>query len=174
MNTNDYLTYFTSQLGEEYVKHLSGLTEEQFYHCPTDETCHIAFHAWHYVRTVDNIVNFVCQDRKPTVWIRQELNEKWNLPKAAQGTGMERAEARALHVPSVDAFVQYTRDVFDDILPYLKSASESDLQTVQKVQILGEISRLQMIGQSVITHGNQHLGQIQVMRAIQGLPGGEI
>lgn len=171
MNINEYLTHFIGELNKGYEEALTDLTNEQLYFLPSENCCHIAFHAWHFVRTEDNIINFVCQDRKQPVWTRQGLPEKWGLPRVAQGTGMELAEARALRLPSLDAIIQYLRDVWTDIEPYLANSSDEELQSITRVQHWGERPKLMHIGQTIITHGNGHLGQIMALRAMQGLPG---
>ncbi len=168
---NAYLTHFIGNLNADYQDSISNLSNEQLYFLPNDNCCHIAFHAWHFVRTEDNIINFVCQNRKPPVWIRQGLFEKWGLPKVAQGTGMARAEANALRLPSLNEFLQYARDVWTDIEPYLANISEEELQTRVLVQGQGEQTKLRHIMQTVMTHGNRHLGQIMVLRSLQGLSG---
>ncbi|MBI3953072.1 MAG: DinB family protein [Chloroflexi bacterium] len=171
MDTNEYLTHFIGNLNRQYEEALADLTDAQLYFLPNDQCCHIAWHAWHWVRTQDNIVNFICQDRKPPVWTRQGLPEKWGLPKVAQGTGMERAEALALRLPGRDAFLQYLRDVWADAEPYLGKVSAAELQTLTRVNPFGERPKLQHIGQTIIAHGNGHLGQIIALRSVQGLRG---
>lgn len=171
MTVNDYLAHFVNQLHDWYGNALAGLSDEQFYYQPNQQTNHIAFQAWHFLRTKDNVFNFVLQNRKTPVWLRQELNDKWNLPKAAQGTGMDPAEAHALRLPSIEALVQYGNDVHADVMPYLESVSGDDLQEITKLLPWGELPRIQHIGQTIIAHGNQHLGQINVLRVMQGLSG---
>lgn len=171
MNINEYLVHFVGDLNRQFEEALADLADGQLYFLPNDHCCHIAWHAWHWVRTQDNIVNFVCQERKPPVWIRQALPEKWGLPKVAQGTGMERAEALALRLPSRGVFLQYLRDVWADAEPYLAKVSEQELQAVTKVLPFGERPKLQHLGQTIIAHGNGHLGQIMALRSIQGLRG---
>ena len=170
---SDFLCHFVNKLNLEYQAALSDLTEEQLYHRVNDRTCHIAFHAWHWLRSEDGVINFVLQERKPPVWLRQGLDTQWGLPKVAQGTGMSQAEAHALRVPSVQALVQYAQDVHADVMGYLESASPEELFSVTEMKPFGIQPKLQHIGQGVLTHGPFHLGQIQAMRAVQGLPGDE-
>lgn len=171
MDINQFLTYFTGELNKGYEEALAGLTDEELYFLPGQNTCHIAFHAWHFARTEDNVINFVCQDRKMPVWVRQALHEKWKLPKVSQGTGMAIEEARAMRLPGVDALVRYIRDTWADIEPYLCSVSREELQGIVDIRPWGDKTRLQHIGRTIIAHGNDHLGQIKTLRAIQGLQG---
>jgi len=171
---NSYLVHFVSDLNHHYETVLSSLADEQLYHVPNDRSNHIVFNAWHWLRTEDNILNFVFQDRKSPLWLRQELHEKWDLPKVAQGTGMPPDDARALRVPSGEALAQYSRDVLQDVLPYLQSASADELATVTKVVPWGELPKVQHLGQVIIAHGYGHLGQIDATRAALGLETGDI
>ena len=171
MDVSQYLTYFIGNLSKAYDEALSDLSDEQLYFVPNDNCCHIAFHAWHFIRTEDNIINFVCQDRKPPVWIRQELPQKWGLPKVAQGTGMARAEACAMRLPSLDSFLQYARDVWADIELYLANADMDELQSIVNVVPFGEGPKIHHLVQTILTHGHRHLGQIMALRSVQGLQG---
>ena len=171
MTTRDFLILFTERLHEQYAAAIQDLRDEQLYFQINDQTCHIAFHTWHFLRSEDNILNFVCQNRKPTLWMRQDLHTQWGLPLVEQGTGMEGEEARALHVPSAAALAQYGRDLAADVMPYLKDISDEELQRGVKLAQWPEVPILQRIGLSLIEHGNGHLGQIYTMRAAQGLSG---
>ena len=171
MNINEYLVHFVGELNTQYKDALRDLTETQLHFLPDKNSCHIAFHSWHFVRTEDNIINFVCQDRKMPVWVRQGLPDKWGLPRVPQGTGMSMDEARALRLPSLEAFLGYLRDVSSDIRPYLASATSEDLDSITEVRPHGMKPKLHHILQTVIAHGNRHLGQIMALRTLEGLSG---
>ena len=168
METREYLSHFVSQLHKGYEAALTGLTNEQLSFRPGGRANHIAFIAWHWVRTEDNIIQFVLQ-RKPTVWLEMELNEKWNPPRNEQGTGIAMEIAHNLAVPSADAFLDYARAVWKRVDAYLAALTPEELERVVKVNPFGELSVFQAIGQTLIAHGNEHLGQIGLTREIQGL-----
>jgi hypothetical protein len=171
MVINEYLKYFTGNLNKDYQDAISGLSDAQLYFLPNDNCNHIAFHAWHFIRTEDNIINFVCQNRKPPVWLRQGLPEKWGLPKVDQGTGMDHAAANAIRLPGIDPLIQYMHDVWADVEPYINDATEEELQSLALIRGSGEKAKLHHILKTVIIHGSRHLGQIYVLRSLQGLPG---
>ncbi len=170
MDVQAYLRHFVGLLHQQYEQALADLTEDQFYFRPSATTNHIAFTAWHWVRTEDNVINFALQ-RRPTVWLERGLDTAWGLPKAAQGTGMPREEAHALRVPSVAAFLDYARAVWAATDRYLDAVTPEELSRITRVNPFGEIPVLQAIGQTVIAHGNQHLGEIWLIREMQGLTG---
>ena len=168
MDTRAFLEHFIAQLHANYEQVLSGLTDEQLYWRPGGHANHIAFQAWHWLRTEDNVVQFALQ-RKNTVWLERGLNDAWGLPKVAQGTGMAPEEAHALRIPSAAALLDYAREVQAATMQYLRSASDGELARVTKIMPFGEIPVAQALGQTVLAHGNQHLGEIWLLRELQGL-----
>ena len=86
---------------------------------------------------------------------------------------MDLAEAQALRLPSNDAFQKYIVDVKADILGYLDSITDDALAVETEVKPFGSKSKLQHIGQTILVHGGIHLGQIKMLRTIQGLKGDE-
>ena len=170
MDTRAYLKHFIGVLHGQYRRALEDLTEEQFYFRPSANTNHIAFTAWHWVRTEDNVIQFVLQ-RQNTIWLERGLDQAWSLPKAAQGTGMPAEEAYAMCVPSIADFLDYAQGVWTATDRYLETVTDDELARVTKVNPFGEIPVLQAIGQTLIAHGNQHLGEIWLTREIQGLTG---
>ena len=166
---NALLDTFITRLHEQFEGSLQDLSDAQLHWRPNDETLQIAFHAWHFLRTKDNVVNFVLQDRKMPLWVRENMHETWKLPKVAQGTGMSREDALALRVPSAQALIDYGRVVHDDVMPYLRGVGVEELHSLCRLDPWGERSKLEHILQTLIAHGNGHLGQIDVLRCLQGL-----
>src|SRR2546429_9153833 len=81
-------------------KSLDGLTIEQLHMVPAGhpKANTIAWNLWHYVRTEDNVVRFVLQDRRPTGWVEGGYPERLGLPPARPGTGLSTAEAPPLRL----------------------------------------------------------------------------
>ena len=150
---------------------VSGLTPEQVHFVPAGTTAnHIGFTIWHYVRTEDNVVQFILQDRKPTVWLERGLNERWGLEKAAQGTGMPVEAAQAMRLPGIEDWMAYQQSVWQATDDYLTSIDDSALERTVKVMPFGEIPAYRALTMPVLTHGHGHLGEICVLRVLQGLP----
>jgi len=170
MDTKEYLRHFVALLHEQWERALSDLSEEQLYFRPGDHANHIAFTAWHWVRTEDNVVQFALQ-RQQTVWLLNQLDEHWGLPRLAQGTGMPPEEAHALRLPSVADFLEYAQKVWSSTDRYLDHANAEELSRITKVVPFGEIAVAQALGQTIVAHGNQHLGEIWLIRELQGLTG---
>lgn len=150
---------------------VNDLTPEQLHSLPPDSKAnHIAFTLWHYVRTEDNVVQFVLQDRKPTVWIEGGYNERFGLDRIAQGTGMPIEDAHALRLPPIDQWLAYQQAVWQASDAYLSSIGDDDLELTVQLRPFGELPARQALSVIVLTHGHAHLGEICVLRVLQGLP----
>ncbi len=150
---------------------VSELTPEQLHWLPDDTKLnHIGNTLWHYVRTEDNVVNFILQDRKPTVWISGGFFEKFGLDKIAQGTGMTTEDAQAMRLPPMADWMEYQRAVWQATDDYLAKVDDAALDEVRKVVPFGELSASQALRVTCLTHGHAHFGEICVMRVLQGLP----
>ncbi len=170
MDLRSVLIHFIDQLHDNAAKALEDLSPEEWRYRPGDDTNHIGFTAWHWVRTEDNVVNFILQ-RKNTVWLELGLDQKWQLPKAAQGTGMPHDEAHGLVVPPPDEFLPYARAVWQSTAPYYAGLTAEEFARVVRVMPFGEIPVAQAITQTVLVHGNQHLGEIWLTRELLGKTG---
>ena len=148
-----------------------GLTPEQLHWLPPDSPAnHIGFTLWHYVRTEDNIAQFVLQERKPTVWIEGGYFERFGLDRISQGTGMSTDDAQALRLPPMDGWMAYQRDVWQATDAYLSSLDDAALERMVTIRPLPEMKVRQALSNMMLTHGHSHFGEICVLRVLQGLP----
>ncbi|MSQ41582.1 MAG: DinB family protein [Dehalococcoidia bacterium] len=168
-----YLVFFIRRLFGELTQAIADLSVEDLNHLPHEHANSIGFNAWHVFRTADNVVLFAFERERP-LWVQQGLDAAWGLPRVAQGTGMDPAEARALRFPEAAKLTRYAEDVRDEICKRIVAMSDDYLQGITKVNPWGEISRLEAIGQTVIAHGNGHLGQVSLARTLLGKPGLDI
>jgi len=152
-------------------KAVEGMTAEQFNFRPSEGGVSGFFSLWHYVRTEDNIINFVAQGR-PTVWLQGGYNEHFGLPRNSQGTGMTEDEANAVQVHDVPKWLEYQRSVWNATDEYLASMSPAEFEQ-RKVTIkpLGEMSLWDGIYGVCLSHGYRHVGEIEYVRGVQGLGG---
>jgi hypothetical protein len=130
----------------------------------------IAFDVWHVARTADNVVHFVFEREQP-VWLSGGFQEKWGLPRVAQGTGMDVEEAYSMRFPEAAELCRYVRAVSDAIVPRVAAMSEEYLASLVRIAPWGEIPRVEAILQVLIGHGNGHLGRCDLARTLIGKPG---
>jgi hypothetical protein len=152
-------------------KAVEGMTAEQLNFRPQEGGVSAFFSLWHYVRTEDNIINWVAQQR-PTVWLNGEYNEAFGLPRNSQGTGMTTDEANAVQIQDVGKWHDYQKAVWAATDAYLAAMSPDEFDT-RKVTIkpLGEMSLWDGIYGVGLSHGYRHVGEIEYVRGVQGLGG---
>jgi hypothetical protein len=151
---------------------VDGLTPGQLHAVPAGnpKANHIAFELWHYVRTEDNIVRFILQDRRPTVWMDGGWADKLGLPPVAQGTGMSAEDAQAMRINDMPAFLEYRDAVWASTKEWLSNPDASEFEKVVTVKPLGEMTKIRALGQVCMAHGFTHLGELELIRTLQGLP----
>jgi len=162
------------RLHESLEDAMKDLTSEQLHWRPSEGCNHIAFSLWHYVRTEDNLIRFILQDRRTPVWLEQGWDGRLGLDRVAQGTGMSPEDATAIRLPSAEGFLPYMRAVWQSTEEYLSSITDDDLQNVFTVKPMGERPAVQVLTENLLTHGFSHLGEIWVLRGLQGLKGSPI
>ena len=170
INVSAQLAEFTRRLLNGTARAIEDLTVDELHLRPHDGANSIAFEAWHIARTADNLIHFAFERDQP-IWLQQGLDEAWKLPKVDQGTGMDPTEAHDLRFPEAGLLTSYVRDVSDAIVPRVEAMDDEYLQTVTMIRPQGELSRLEIIGQVIIVHGNNHLGQMNLARTLQGKEG---
>lgn len=149
-------------------KSLSDLTPQQLHAVPggsaTANT--IGWIIWHYVRTEDNIVRWVIQNRRPPIWVEGGYADKLGLPATAQGTGMSTAEAHALRIADIPLFREYVQKVWAGTEELFAGASPDLFDRVVTVKPLGDMSVIQCLGGVGLVHGTTHLGEIELARTL--------
>jgi len=166
----DFIRANLKRLHKGLDKALAELTPEQLHTVPAGhpKANTIGWGIWHYVRTEDNIVRWVIQERKPPIWVEAGYGEKLGLPPAAQGTGMSTAEAQALRIKDVALFREYMGKVWAGTDELIAGAPPELLDKIITVKPLGDMSVVQCLGQVGLTHGMTHLGEIELARTLIG------
>lgn len=171
MNLTEFLRAELGRMHEQYDRALRDLTIDQWHWIPEGKGNSIAFIAWHYVRTEDNIVRFILQNRRPTVWMENGWPDKLGLHPVAQGTGMPVDEAHALRIPDPAAFMEYMHQVWHSTEEWLANPDESQFSQPVTVRPLGEMPKIRALGQVGMSHGWGHLGEIDHIRVLMDMPG---
>jgi hypothetical protein len=170
----DFIRESIQQQHEAWDKAISDLTSEQMHFRPNGQGNHIGFIAWHYVRTEDNLVQFVFQNRKPTVWLAGGYDQKFGLPRTTQGTGMPSAEAASMRLPPVAEWMAYQQAAWQATDAWLASATEADLLRTIRIMPFGDITVMTALRIPIINHGFLHLGQVGHLRKLQGLKSSDL
>ena len=149
---------------------IAGLTDAQLHAVPAGhaKANTIAWGLFHYVRTEDNIVRFVLQNRRATVWAEGGYAETLGLPPVAQGTGMTAEDAQALRIPNVDLFREYMQKVWASTDELFKTAEPGFFDKTVTIRPLGDMPAIRALGQVCVSHGLLHAGQMELIRTLVG------
>lgn len=147
-----------------------GLTPEQLHAVPAGHpnANTIAWGLFHCVRTEDNIVRFVLQDRRSPVWTEGGYAERLGLPPVAQGTGMTTADAQALRIKDVEVFRAYMQKVWASTEDLFANATPGFFDKNVTIKPLGDMPAFRAIGQVIVSHGLMHVGQMELVRTLVG------
>ncbi len=152
-------------------KAVDGMTAEQLNFRPQEGGVSAFFSLWHYVRTEDNIINWVAQ-QKPTVWLEGGYDQAFGLPRTSQGTGMTVEEANAVQIRDVGKWREYQQGVWAATDAYLAALSPEEFDQRQvTIKPLGPMSLWDGIYGMCLSHGYRHVGEIEYVRGVQGLGG---
>jgi hypothetical protein len=167
VDVRDLLIDGIEQLAAWLDEDLDGLTVEEVNWRPGGKALSIGFHAWHITRTADNITNFLFL-RKPTRWLEQGYMERFALPKADQGTGMELETAQAIQISDPALLREYAAGVYQDVVAFIRTVTDEFLAETQTLRPLGELTKWRICRQVLMTHGFMHLGEINMARGMLG------
>jgi hypothetical protein len=151
----------------------ADLNDEQLHHVAAPGVQPIAFSLWHYVRTEDNIIQFVIQ-RRPTVWMQGGWPERLGLDARSQGTGMTDEDASNFRIVSLDDFRRYMAAVWAATDGYLGALTPDGVESRVTIKPVGDMSLIDALGGMCLTHGYRHLGEIEYARGLVGLKGATI
>ena len=158
------------QLHGNFEKQLENITPDQLHAVPAGnpKANTIAWGLWHYVRTEDNVVQYILQNKKTLIWVEGGYAAKTGLPEMAQGTGMPPAEAQALRIKDVPAFKEYMGKVWASTDAFIATNDPALLDRTVSIRPLGEMPAMRALGMVCLTHGMQHFGEIELARTLVG------
>ena len=159
-----------NQLHTNMGKQLDGITPEQLHAIPggNPKANTIAWGVWHYVRTEDNVVRYILQNKKTPQWIEGGYAEKLGLPPNAQGTGMSTADAQAFRIKDIPLFQEYMQKVWAETHALIAGNDPGLLDRTVTIRPLGEMHAMRALGHVCLTHGMQHFGEIELARTLVG------
>ena len=151
-------------------KSLDGLTADQLHTVPGGhpKANTIAWVLWHVVRTEDNVVRFVLQNRRAPVWAEGGSADKLGLPPIAQGTGMSSEDAHALRLKDIVLFRKYMHAVWESTDDFVAKTDAATLDRLITVKPLGEMPGIRALAQVCASHGMLHFGEIELARTLVG------
>ena len=146
------------------------MTADQWNARPADDGVSAFFSLWHYVRTEDNIVNWVAQ-RQSTVWLNGEWDQHFGLHRTSQGTGMTNEQANAVLLTDVDGWLTYQQQVWASTGEWITTLSLDDLDDEIVIKPTPPMTIWQALTGMLLFHGYRHVGEVEHARGLLGLGG---
>ena len=159
-----------ARLHSSYDKAFDGLSPDQIHRVPAGhpKANTIGWGVWHYVRTEDNVVRYILQNRRPIVWAEGGYAEKLGLPPVAQGTGMTTQEAQALRLKDLGLFREYMAKVWASTDEFLAKVDPASLDATVTIKPLGDMPGIRALAQVCVSHGFTHVGELELARTLVG------
>lgn len=151
-------------------KSIEDITAVQLHAVPGDhgKVNTLAWGVFHLVRTEDNIIRFVLQDRRSPVWVEGGYAEKLGLPPVANGTGMSSEDAQALRIKDLALWREYQQQVWRSTEELFGKASEGFWNKTVTIKGMGEMPAWRAVSQICLAHGLMHVGQFETARTMVG------
>ena len=165
----DSLTLLKKQLSnlrELSGNALAGLTDETINWVPSGTANSIGVNLLHMVGGEDYFINVLVR-KQEMVW-----NAQWaqtvGVPIPPGGSPETWTQAKAAHLP-LESLLAYIQAVWQAREAYLAQLSNDDLD--QSVDLFGQPGTLADLLSMTISHSSTHLGEISVIKGLQGLTG---
>ena len=156
-------------VGENLRAATQDLTLEQLGWRAAPEANSIGYLLWHAGRVEDNFVQRFIQ-RQDEVWQSGGWQEKFGYETRGIGTGFTPEQVEEVPIPSLEIVWSYLDEVRGRTLAYLSSLDWETLPEKPRADRFPQWS-IQTILRQLSAHANQHLGEINYLRGLQGLPG---
>ena len=163
MDTIEFITQSLAQVQFRLHATCEGLTQEQVLWRPTSYANNIGFILWHMSRAED-FVNHRLRSDQPSLWASAGWHQKFNQPVDSPDPG-DKMGLQSLPIPDLEILLGYSKAVHQQTQELLSTLTSEDLDRVpdpsQPQRVVGSSLR------HMITHKNNHHGQIDYIRGLQ-------
>ncbi len=163
MNAVGFISDCLAQVHLRLMATCEGLSREQLLWRPAPTANNIGFILWHLVRNEDARVTGT-GGLGEDIWATETWHERFGQPATAPDPG-DRLGLRTLAIPSLEVLVGYAEAVQQRTARYVSGLTPDDLdlapdQSRPELTVSGSLRHL-------ITHKNNHHGQIDYLRGLQ-------
>jgi uncharacterized damage-inducible protein DinB len=163
MNAVGFISDCLAQVHVRLMATCDSLSTEQLLWRPAPTANNIGFILWHLVRNEDaRITN--TGSLGDDIWATGSWNEKFGQPATAPDPG-DRMGLRALAIPSLEVLTGYAEAVHQRIMGYVAGLKDTDLDLEYDPERPGQTRSSSF--RHLITHKNNHHGQIDYLRGLQ-------
>ena len=162
----DAISFISDTLRQVQLRLLAtchGLTQDQVLWRPASHANNIGFILWHLTRGEDTIISDL-DSGQPVLWESGGWHEKFGQPAEAPDPG-DRMGLQSLPIPDLEVLLGYSKAVHGKSQSFLASFPSERLDeahdpTRPQRTVAASVRHL-------ITHNNNHHGQIDYIRGLQ-------
>ncbi len=163
MDTVEFISASLRQVRIRLSATCEGLTQEQVLWRPAPHANSIGFILWHMARAEDNRIASL-PGKAASLWESQGWYERFGQTVTSPDPG-DRAGLLAIPIPALDVLIGYVEAALGQAQEYLSTVTDDDLDVApdpsQPEHTVGTALR------HMITHTNNHHGQIDYIRGLQ-------
>ena len=158
---------------------VKDLSPEQLRWQPADHDSSIQFALWHAYRAADDILHGMVF-RAPSVYASQAWAERLPVEQTGAtpfGNGLTREQIGALRF-DVSELIAYAKAVGSSVGARLEAMSDEEAAELVPLPffanvypMLDSLSRAEMVTFFAIGHTSEHLGEVQMLKGLQGMQG---
>ena len=163
MDTIEFVSQSLRQVHIRLLASCEGLAQEQVLWRPVPTANNIGFILWHVARAQDDLVKGVL-GAGASIWVSRGIHEAFGQPAQAPDPG-DRMGLRALRIPSLNTLLDYLEATHAQTIDFVSTLTPERLDTSP-----GQGDSSPTLGASLrhlITHQNNHHGQIDYIRGLQ-------
>ncbi len=159
MNAIEFISQSLQQVHIRLLATCHGLTDEQVLWRPSPHSNNIGFILWHVARAEDDVASRL-RNGESSLWVSSRWHEKFGQPVDSPDPG-DRMGLRSLPIPPVAILTAYLEAVYPRTQETVSGLTEKDLDGPSSDRTTGMSLR------HLITHKNNHHGQIDYIRGLQ-------
>ena len=163
MDTIEFISQSLRQVQIRLLATCDGLSDEQVLWRPSPTSNNIGFILWHVARAEDDVASRL-RHGESTLWLTDQWFETFGQPLASPDPGAGMG-LRAPSLPPLDTRVGYREAVCRRTQEAVSGLAESDLDEREGDSPAGRTTGMSL--RHLITHKNNHHGQVDYIRGLQ-------
>ena len=163
MDAVDFISDSLDQVQLRLLATCEGLTQDQVLWRPAPLANNIGFILWHLTRAEDSVTSNLGASQ-PALWVSEGWHLKFNQPVEAPAPG-DRMGLQGLPIPDLDVLLGFSKAVHRKTQAYISALSAEALDVERATSPPGRTVAASI--RHLITHKNNHHGQIDYIRGLQ-------
>lgn len=167
MKWQDMILEAFKRQGQEIVKVVDGLTEEELNTQPMPDCNSVGWLCWHVLRSYDRNMSELMEEEQ--LWLKDKWYKKWGRAPDPNETGVGHTteQAKSFRSPPAPVVLGYHKALLDKIENYLNT--RLDENELNRESYSPTFKKTDLAGQRITTqfwHGANHIGAAGYVRGL--------